>query len=195
MPRPRGIDDDVLLDHVAATIADSGVAGLTLQSVADRAGVSAATLINRFGSKRGMLVALDRRWAESVDAEVDHALTAESDPVRRVRATALLWTGDLEDPTVLANVLSGLAADLLDTELRELLGAGWGALRRRLTELVADCHRAGRLAGSPPAEQAARMLFALAEGTRLAWSVQPEGSLRARAEADLDALLAGWDQR
>ena len=48
------------------------------------------------------------------------------------------------------------------------------------------------MAGARSAEQVARVLFAAGEGIRLTWCVQPSGSLVARAEADIGAILDAW---
>ncbi len=56
-PRPRSASNDDILDGVMRAIATVGPARLALTDVAEETGLAPATLIQRFGSKRGMLLA------------------------------------------------------------------------------------------------------------------------------------------
>jgi AcrR family transcriptional regulator len=66
MARPRGIADEQLLAAAQELLYEVGPAAFTLEKSASRAGVSAATLIKRFGSKRQLPLALNRRWVASI---------------------------------------------------------------------------------------------------------------------------------
>jgi AcrR family transcriptional regulator len=56
--RPRTVSDEELLEATARAVSRVGPARLTLADVAKEAGVVPATLVQRFGTKRGMLLAL-----------------------------------------------------------------------------------------------------------------------------------------
>ena len=56
-PRPRQASDEDILKAAFRAIARLGPAKLTLADVAAEAGVSAAALVQRFGSKRALLLA------------------------------------------------------------------------------------------------------------------------------------------
>ncbi|MDQ3423235.1 MAG: TetR/AcrR family transcriptional regulator [Actinomycetota bacterium] len=192
MARPRGIDDEELLAAAQHLLFEIGPAAFTLEKSASSAGVSAATLIKRFGSKQGLLLALNQRWVASIEPAMAAATEAYERPLQRLRAAALWGFEDLDSSANAANQLAALALDLQDERMRELLAQGWRMIEDHLTRLAQDAIAAGELAGGPPAGQVARILLAAGEGTRLAWSVAPSGSLVARAEADLDAILSSW---
>src|SRR5207247_1703558 len=59
-PRPRSTTDADLLTAAARAVSQVGPSRLTLADVAREAGVAPATLVQRFGSKRGLLLALVR---------------------------------------------------------------------------------------------------------------------------------------
>ena len=63
MPRPRTIDDETVLATAAGLIGRIGPGQVTLQRVAEEVGLSAATLVQRFGSKRELLLAIARSGA------------------------------------------------------------------------------------------------------------------------------------
>src|SRR5262245_43040121 len=67
-PRPRTVDDRGILEAASRIILKLGPGKFTLADVGREAGLSAATLVQRFGSKRALLLALARSACESVDA-------------------------------------------------------------------------------------------------------------------------------
>ena len=77
-PRQRTVSDEDILAATARVVGRIGSGEMTLADVGKEAGLSPATLLQRFGSKRSLLLAL----AETSAAEVDQAfaqLRAELD--------------------------------------------------------------------------------------------------------------------
>ena len=194
MARPRVADDEQLLSAAQQVLYELGPADFTLERAAARGGVSAATLIKRFGSKKRLFLELNRRWVASIGPGLAAASAGQPTPLARLRAAALWGFSDLDSPGRTANQLATLALDLQDAAMQELLAAGWQIVQDRLAELAGAAIAAGQLAGAPPAGQVARILFAAGEGIRLTWCVQPAGSLVAQAEADIGAILAAWSR-
>lgn len=190
MARPRVADDEQLLAAAQRLLYEAGPAEFTLARAAALAGVSAATLIKRFGSKRELFLALNRRWVDSIEPGLAAATAGHQTPLARLRAAATWGFTALDSAPDTAKQLAALALDLQDARMQELLAEGWRRVTDRLAELAREAIDAGELSGDLPAEQVARILFAAAEGTRLTWCVRPSGSLVARAEADLGAILA-----
>ena len=192
MARPRVADDEQLLSAVQQVLYELGPADFTLERAATRGGVSPATLIKRFGSKKRLFLELNRRWVASIGPGLDAAAAGHGTPLARLRAAARWGFDDLDSPGRTANQLATLALDLQDPAMQELLAAGWQIVQDRLTELAREAIAVGELPGAGSAEQVARVLFAAGEGIRLTWCVQPAGSLVARARADIGAILDAW---
>lgn len=190
--RPIETHDDALLDAAGRVLMTEGPSSFTLAKAADVAGVSAATLIKRFGSKERLFLRISQRWVASLDPLLEETAAAHATPLPRLRAVALHSYHDLDRPATASNQLATLAIDLQNDEMRGLLHVGWGHVRRHLARHAADAVAAGELAGCPPPEQLARIILGAMEGGCLSWSVHPEGSLVARLGDDLDALLEGW---
>lgn len=184
MARPRTISDDTLVSAAAAVIGRRGPA-FTIADVAAEAGVAAGTLIGRFGSKRGLLLAV----AAASGARTVERMRAGGTGASAVRGALLAGAEGLEDPAAAANHLAQLGADLADPELRAALLADHRARRAELRRLVAD---APDLPRAPAPGRAADILLALVDGTLLAWSLDPRGALVARLSADADAVLDAW---
>ena len=185
-------DDDAMLDAAGRALTLYGPSAFTLARAGEQAGIAAATLVKRFGSKRALFVRLSQRWVWTLEGALAATEAGAGSALQRLRAVALHSYHDLDRPDTAARQLAALAVDLQDDELRELLHRGWGIVRAHLARHVAAAVAAGELAGCPPPEQLARILFAAMEGGCVAWCVHPDGSLITRLGADLDALLAAW---
>jgi AcrR family transcriptional regulator len=191
MARPRKVSDEQLLAAAGNVIARIGPR-FTLADIAAEAGVVAGTLVQRFGSKQGVLVALSRIAIEGIPRTVREVADGVEDPLDALRAGVVEQYAALDDPASAANNLAQLAVDFGDDELRGLLAELYEAVDAEVATLVRRAVRAGRLPGAPPPPQAARVLAGFAEGSAIRWSVRPRGSLRSRIRADLDTVLNSW---
>jgi AcrR family transcriptional regulator len=158
----------------------------TLADAAAEAGIAAGTLVQRFGSRHGLLTAMMRDAIATLRREMAARVSGVEDPVAAVAEALVRWYAPLDDPATAANNLAQLAVDLGDPELRELMAELYAAMEAELAPLL---ERAA-LDGAPPT--AARILTAVADGCAIHWSARPIGSLAERMRADLDAILAGW---
>jgi AcrR family transcriptional regulator len=192
MARPIETADDELLDAADAVLMANGPAEFTLARAADAAGVSAATLVKRFGSKERLFLRLSQRWVASLDEQLRARAARYETPLARFEAVALHSYHDLDRPATAHNQIAVLAVDLQHDELRGGLHAGWQLVRRHLARHASDAISAGQLVGCPPPDQLARIVAGAMEGGAIAWSVHPERSLVQRLDDDLTALLSGW---
>lgn len=171
MARPRTSTDEEILDRIALAVSDSA---WTLAGAAEAAGLHPSTLIKRFGSREGVLLALSRRWVDSVPSG-----PASSDP----HAELMSWAASLSvrgitSAGVLARI-DMLAEDLRNEELRGLLHLGWQRQLDHLTLLVDAAVDRGDLRVTVPARLVARLLMDTASGALLRAAVAPDP-----AEAD-----------
>src|SRR6185295_8814414 len=86
-PRPRGTSDADLLAATHRVVSRLGP-NLTLGDVAREAGVSPATLLQRFGSKRGLLLAFAAAGSSDVGAEFDAIRAQHPSPLVALHALA-----------------------------------------------------------------------------------------------------------
>jgi AcrR family transcriptional regulator len=191
MARPREITDERMLTAAGVVISRLGPA-FTLADVAGQARVSVGTLMQRFGSKHGLLVAMTKTAIASLRRDMRAAVADADDPVAAQINALVTPYAALDDPGTAANNLAQLAVDLADEELRELMAEFYAAMEAELGPLLSRAVAAGDLPGAPPVPVAARILTAIADGTAIHWSARPSGGLCDRIRADLDAVLAGW---
>ncbi|WP_329385390.1 TetR/AcrR family transcriptional regulator [Streptomyces sp. NBC_01716] len=192
--RPRGVDDSVILRATADVVGRVGPAGLTLAAVAREVGLVPGTLMQRFGSKRGLLLALAERAAESAR---DQARTSP-ERLRRANGSALaaltaLLVESMEPmttPQTYANHLAFLCLDLGEPEFHAHALTVHRAERRAVEELLSAAVAAGELRAGTDVGALARSVQAMSAGAGLVWALDREGTLEQRIRQEIDAVLA-----
>jgi AcrR family transcriptional regulator len=187
--RPRSVSDEAVFDAVSAVVADVGPAGLTLSAVAERAGLSAPALAQRFGSKRKLLLAYAAAAAHGVDDLFEQVRERSPDPLSTLRAVLVTFAAPVATRSALANNLAFLYLDLTDPELGALAAEQSRLLRRRLRELLDEAQAAGHLVEVDPAALA-DTLYTIYNGALVTWAIDGRGSLARWLAERLDRVLA-----
>ncbi|MFD4114276.1 TetR/AcrR family transcriptional regulator [Streptomyces niveus] len=192
--RPRGVDDAAILRATADVVGRVGPAGLTLAAVAREVGVVPGTLMQRFGSKRGLLLALAERAAESAEAD------ARTSPERLRREhgsalaalTALLVESmePMKTPQTYANHLAFFSLDLGEPDFHAHALTVHRAERRAVEELLTAAVAAGELRAGTDVRPLARSVQAMSSGAGLVWALDREGTLARRMRQEIDEVLA-----
>ena len=189
MPRPRTIDDELVLDAVTHVIGEVGPGGLTLALVAREVGLSPATLVQRFGSKRSLLLAVAARG--SAGAALDEHATAGRPPLAALVNGLVARTIGAGTPEALANHLAFLQMDLADPEFHALALDDAMHVRERIEALLRRATAAGELEGADPAELA-RSLQVTFNGALVSWAIERDGALSDYLRRELEARLAPY---
>jgi AcrR family transcriptional regulator len=187
-PRPRlKPDSDIVLAAIRA-IERLGPSRLTLADVAKEAGLAPATLMQRFGSKRGLLLEVARLGASGVGEEFARLRAQHRSPLRALEGVAECMAQMARSPEVLANSLAFLEIDLADPEFHRLALAHARQFRAELRALIVEAVRAGELRKCPAA-RLANAVQGMIGGSMLNWAIHREGKARAFMVGDLDTLL------
>jgi len=188
-PRPKTASDAAILEAAARLLTRHGPARLRLEDVAREVGLSPATLLLRFKTKRKLLLAVAEYgitcMAEGFQARrrssqsALHVVTDVSDCVREIAA----------EPQQLANLLAFLQLTLEDPEFRACAERHDATLERELAALIDEAQARGELIACTAAPLA-RAVIAMLRGSLLTWSaigqhVAPEQWVK----ADLHTLL------
>lgn len=141
----------------------------TLAGAAQAAGLHPATLIKRFGSRQGVLLALSQRWVDAVPTG-----PAGCDPYAELMVwAASLSVGGATSAGVLARI-DMLAKDFRNRELRNLLHLGWQRQLDHLTVLVEAAVDRDRLCVTTSPRLVAQLLMDTACGALLSAAVAPD---------------------
>lgn len=187
--RPRSVSDEAIFAAVSAVVTEVGPFGLTLAAVADRAGVSAPALSQRFGSKRNLLVAYAAASAAGVDDLFERARTTSRDPLSALRKGLVAFTSSVSTRPALANNLAFLHLDLTDPELGAHAARQSRLLRRRIADLLREAIERGQLDGADPVALA-DTLYTTYNGALVTWAIDGRGPLARWLTERVDRVLA-----
>lgn len=157
--------------------------------VAREAGLTAGALVQRFGSKRGLIVAMAERAARATPAVAGRLRAAHRSPLEALRGYADRVAEMGEAPGGVAHHLAYLQLDLTDPDLRRAVREQARAGRALIRGLLAEAAAAGELAGEPPLDELARTVEATVGGSLLGWAIYQEGTVREWIRRDLEAVL------
>jgi AcrR family transcriptional regulator len=172
-------------------IARLGPARMTLADVAKDAGVSPAALVQRFGSKRALLLAAAADAAGG-DQYIFPGLRARHRrPIDALLALAECMTIMGTTPEAIANNLAFFQIDVKDDEFHRHALASARGMRDGIRALVRDAIAAGELTRTD-AGKLASAIHATLNGSLLNWAVSRQGSLVAFVRRDLKTVLAPY---
>jgi AcrR family transcriptional regulator len=192
-PRPRTIDDGAILQATAMVISRLGPSTFTLADVAKEVHLSPATLVQRFGSKRGLMLALAQAGVEGIEACFDAVRAAHPRPLDALMAAATEMTRHVDTPDEMANHLAFLQIDLRDPEFYRLMLENSTRILAGYKALLDDAVTAGELAACDT-RRLARAVGSMAGGSLISWAVLREGTAEAFVRKDLETLLAAYQR-
>jgi AcrR family transcriptional regulator len=190
-PRPRTVSDEAILAAAGRAMSRLGPTKLTLAEVAREAGVSAATLVQRFGSKRGLLLAASRGLAEYMDDCFVQLRSRHRSPLAAVVAAATDLARNTASPDEMANHLAALQIDVGDPDFRKPMHDMSIKMLAGYKALLDEAVKAGELRRCDTAALS-RTIGAVSGGSLISWAVFREGTAEQWVRADLDTLLAPY---
>jgi AcrR family transcriptional regulator len=191
-PRPKKVSDKQLFAAAHAVMNKVGPRELTLAAIAREAGVTAAVLVQRFGSKRALLLALFEEAAGGTKDFLAALSKQHVSPLAGLFAYADCMSGMASSPAALARNLAYLQIDLTDPDFRKLLVKQARATRAGLQRLLEAAAEAGELARNVEPAQLARTIEATLSGSMLTWAFYRQGTAAQWIRTDLEAVLAPY---
>lgn len=147
---------------------------VTLAEIGAAVGLSAATVMQRFGSKRNLM----RRVIElRVARGGTMSFSGEGDAVERVIDGLVRLTDWMKTPDDVANVAAALHTNVADPEFRELVYYGFHNQRRLIAQGLQNAIDAGKLKPCDTAATA-RLMQLTVLGAQQSWAIEPNGSLQ-----------------
>jgi len=198
-PRPRKASDEVVFAAAHRAMTRLGPGELTLAEIAAEAGVTASALVQRFGSKRDLLLRLSSLLADSTGDLFAGLRALHKSPLATLRAYAECMAELGPTPEALARNLTWLLVDLTDPGFKRNVQTQTRATEREIRKLLEEAFRAGELrpiAGRKANPAAlARTVAAVISGSLMNWAFYEEGSAAAWIRRDLGMVLAPWTGR
>lgn len=166
-----------------------GPAELTLREIAREAGITAGALVQRFGSKRALLLAHARDAAATGDTGVTVPRLRPSSPLEALRSVAAMYAQLANSPRAAVRNLAYLHNDLADPALRRHLLRLSRAARVWYEELLTAAVATRELRADTDVRALARLIEVTLRGSFLNWTLYREGSAADWLREDLDATL------
>jgi AcrR family transcriptional regulator len=189
-PRRRKAEDADVFAALVRVMERVGPAELTLRAIAEEAGITAGALVQRFGSKRALMLAHARHAAATLDIGFGVQIGAGAgSPLDDIRAELTVYARLAETPRAAIRNLAYLQNDLADPILRRHLLRLKRATRARHERLLADAVAAGELRAGTNIRSLARMIEVTLTGSFLAWTLYREGSAANWLREDLETAL------
>lgn len=153
---PKRLDEPTLTaadwaEAALQLIAEAGLNGLTVDTLARRLGVTKGSFYWHFKGRQDLVAAALARWEQRATAEAIAGLSAMSDPVQRLR---LMMTASTEPPRA-RSVYAALAEGADDPTVRRVLN-------RVASTRIGYLESCYREAGLAEAQAGAKALFAYA---------------------------------
>ena len=189
MSRPRKVTDDDVFMAAQRAMSRLGPGELTLAGIAAEAGVTAGLLVQRFGSKRQLLLALSERFSGGTAELFAQLRSAHRSPRATLRAYSDCMAGLASSPAALARNFAYLQIDLTDPDFRKHLAKQALATRKELRKLIHEAIAAGEFAPHTNATQLSRTVEAVVTGSMMSWAFYQKGSAAHWMRHDLDAIL------
>jgi AcrR family transcriptional regulator len=190
-PRRRTVSDVELLHAAARAVSRVGPVRLTLAHVAAEASIAPATLVQRFGSKRGLLLAMVQMSSSGVSDQFAALRAAHSSPLAALHAIADCMAGLAATPEELANHLAFLHMDLTDPDFHALALAHARVFSAELKGLLDDAVARDELIGCDTTSLA-RLIPELIHGALVTWAIYREGSAQEWTRREMETLLAPY---
>lgn len=191
-PRPRKVSDDDVFAAAYRAMTRLGPGELTLAEIAGEAGVTAGALVQRFGSKRELLLRLSEGAPDGNAAFIRDMRRKHRSPLAVLRAYAECMADLASSPAALARSLAYLQIDLTDEDFRKHLLAQSTVTRQALAELLREAVDAGELSRESDARVLAKLVETTLAGSVLTWAIYRDGGAARWLRADLDAVLAPY---
>ena len=193
-PRPRETSDAEILAATARVMQRRSPVDLTLADVAKEAGVVPATIIQRFGTKRELLLANCKAWTADVAGQFAAARAKYGSPLKTLIELLVECSGFAATPESMANGLAYLQIDLTDSDFYAVLLRQFVTTRDEVKKLLDDAVAARELRPCDTTALA-RLVQEVNGGAMLDWAVYRKGPLAAWIRRSLEALLAPYRVR
>jgi AcrR family transcriptional regulator len=187
--RPRKASDSDVFAAAQRVMSRVGPAQLKLSDIAAESGLTSGALVQRFGSKRGLLLALAAASEDMPRETFAQFREAHASPLAALRAYADCFAQMAESPGALAHHLAYLQIDLTDPDFHKHTHAMARATIEGLRALLDAAVAAKELARSVDTVALARMVQVTLSGSLMTWAFHRDGPAANWVREDLDAVL------
>jgi TetR/AcrR family transcriptional repressor of nem operon len=197
MGRPKGFDEDEVLQRAMQQFWETGYHALSVKGLEEGTGLLRGSLYAAFGDKRALFLAALERYADLSVKEIEALLAEGPTPragiERYLRKTVKNCTGPgRHRGCLLANTAAEVAPS--DPEVRALVGRRFAKMADTLEVAVKAAQQLGEIDPARDARALAQHLIVLVQGMSVVGKTEPEAALVRSAMRMGLALLDSKDR-
>jgi AcrR family transcriptional regulator len=187
-----GLTHASIIDSAVRLAQETGLAGLTIGTVAERAGLSKSGVFSRIGSREDLQIAVLNEYARRIAEKVLVPALREPRGLPRLRAIWQAWLDFVREEQLGSSCLfisSAVEFDDRPGPVRDVVVAGLAEWRRQLARTVRQAIDEGHLRPDTDPEQVAFELFSIITGVHNDVRLFRDARAFARARAAFDRLI------
>jgi AcrR family transcriptional regulator len=188
MSRKRILSDEQILEAAVAVMARTGPSDFTLAAVGNQIGLAPATLLQRFGSKRGLLLAVAAWGASGTEGQFEAALAEAKSPLRGLLDLFAGCAGFIGKPEEVANHLGFLQMDLSDPEFHAHMLTNTQASLNGAEKFLRAAVKSNEIHDCD-VKRLARTVSVVYQGALIVWCVLRKGDAGKFVRKELEAVL------
>ena len=193
--RRQKVTDEEVFAAAQRAMSRRGPHELTLADIAGEAGVTPGLLVQRFGSKRDLLVALSERFAGERRPVFAGLRAAHRSPLATCGRMRPAWRTWRRRRRRCCGTWRTCRLDLADDVLRRHLVENARASRREIEGLLEAAVAAGELRRDVDVRSLARTVETVVSGSLMSWATYREGRAVDWIGRELEAVLAPYLRR
>ena len=188
-PRPRKVSDEAIFAAAQHIMGKLGPAQWTLADIAREAGVTASAVVQRFGSKRELLLAMMSGMEDMPRVMFAQLRAQHKSPLRILRAYADCVAQMGDTPGTLAHHLSYLQLDIADPDFNSHMRLQSRATRSEIRAVLDDAVAKQELLADTDTAALARAVEVTLTGSLFTWAFNQDGTAAQWIRHDLQKLL------
>lgn len=192
MGRPREFDETAVLDAATDVLWKRGFEATSIRDLAERTGLTTASLYNAFGDKRALYKRVLERYASDALGSCAAGLAAGATGMDAIESFFLrLATETAADPDRKGCLVvnAGLESAPHDAEFKEIVSKVFQQLETLFRECALRGQADGSVTRTQSAEDIARLLLGTMLGVRVLARTRPEPALLAGVARTATTLL------
>jgi AcrR family transcriptional regulator len=193
-----GLTHASIIDAAVSLAQETGLAGLTIGTVAERAGLSKSGVFSRIGSREDLQIAVLNEYARRIADKVLVPALREPRGLPRLRMIWQAWLDFVREEQLGSSCLfisSAVEFDDRPGPVRDVVVAGLAEWRRQLARTVRQAIDEGHLRADTDPEQVAFELFSIITGVHNDVRLFRDARAFARARAAFDRLIGACAAR
>lgn len=189
-PRPRRLPDSAILSAAAKVVSKTGPERFTLADVGQEVGLSAATLVQRFGSKRLLMLAMLEQMTNLVSGRFTAKAAGGETPLESLYAAALDRADPAHGPDNVGNGIAFLLLEISDPDFHAIAVSSAKQAVAAYKKLLDNAIEVGELTDAGiDTRDLAETIHSMTLGSLMMWVIHRDAGTKPRTKRDLDTLL------